>query len=272
MRILLIQVKCVSTEIVLEFIMRHPIVLVPACVRQIGAHLNHTAQFKYVDAVVRGAGCVPLILPALGEATDLESVMKACEGIMLTGSPSNVHPSHYAQDVLDPTLPQDALRDATTLPLIRAAIKRGIPLIAVCRGFQEMNVALGGSLHQAVQQVEGMMDHREQKNVALDEQYAPAHVVAITAGGKLAAILGGAREITVNSLHGQGIRDLAKGLAIEASAPDGLVEAFSVIDAPGFTLGVQWHPEWQITSNPDSMKMFHAFGQACRAYQARQKN
>jgi putative glutamine amidotransferase len=254
------------------YIMRNPIVLVPACVRQIGAHANHTVQFKYVDAVVRGAGCVPLILPALGEATDLESVMKACDGIMLTGSPSNVHPSHYAQDVLDPALPQDALRDATTLPLIRAAIKRGIPLIAVCRGFQEMNVALGGSLYQAVQEVPGMMDHREKKGAALDEQYAPAHSITISTGGKLAAILEGAREIQVNSLHGQGIRELAKSLVVEATAPDGLVEAFTVSDAAGFTLGVQWHPEWQITSNPDSMKMFRAFGQACRAYQAKQKH
>ncbi len=252
--------------------MRNPIVLVPACVRQIGAHQNHTAQFKYVDAVVRGAACVPLILPALGEATDLESVLGACHGIMLTGSPSNVHPSHYAQEVLDPSLPQDALRDATTLPLIRAAIKRGIPLIAVCRGFQEMNVALGGSLHQAVQEVAGMRDHRENKAAALDEQYGPAHPVAIALGGKLAAILGGTADITVNSLHGQGIDTLANGLAIEATAPDGLVEAFSVTNAAGFTLAVQWHPEWQIISNPDSMKIFRAFGQACRTYQAKQKH
>jgi putative glutamine amidotransferase len=252
--------------------MRHPIVLVPACVRQIGSHLNHTAQFKYVDAVVRGAACVPLLLPALGEATDLESVLGACHGIMLTGSASNVHPSHYAQEVLDPSLPQDALRDATTLPLIRAALKRGIPLIAVCRGFQEMNVALGGSLHQAVQEAPGMMDHRENAADSLDEQYGPAHPVAIAPGGKLAAILGGALEITVNSLHGQGIRELAKGLSIEATAPDGLVEAFSVANAAGFALGVQWHPEWQITSNPESIKLFRAFGQACRTYQEKQKN
>jgi putative glutamine amidotransferase len=246
--------------------MRHPIVLVPACVKQIGPHLNHTAQFKYVDAVVKGAACVPLVLPALGEATDLETVLGACDGIMLSGSPSNVHPSHYTQDVRDPSLPQDAARDATTLPLIRAAIKRGIPLFAVCRGFQEVNVALGGSLHQAVQEVAGMNDHRENKHATLEEQYAPSHSVRIAANGRLADILG-VGTIGVNSLHGQGIDRLAPGLAIEAQAEDGLVEAFSVIDAPGFTLAVQWHPEWQIVSNPDSMKMFRAFGQACRDYQ-----
>ncbi len=252
--------------------MRHPIVLIPACARQIGAHLNHTAQFKYVDAVVRGAACVPLILPALGEATDIETVLEACDGIVLTGSTSNVHPSHYAQDVLDPSLPQDPLRDATTLPLIRAALKRGIPLIAVCRGFQEMNVALGGSLHQAVQQQPGLMDHRENMAATLDEQYGPAHPVAVTPGGKLAAILGGAGQISVNSLHGQGIRELARGLAIEATAPDGLIEAFSVMDSPGFALAVQWHPEWQVTGNADSMKIFRAFGQACRTYQEKQRH
>lgn len=252
--------------------MRHPIVLVPACVRQIGNHQNHTAQFKYVDAVVKGASCVPLILPALGDLTDLETVMKTCDGILLTGSPSNVHPSHYDQQVLDPSLPQDALRDATTLPLIRAAIKRGIPLLAVCRGFQEVNVALGGSLHQAVQEVEGMLDHREIKEAPLDVQYAPSHKISIRAGGKLSAILGGETEILVNSLHGQGVRELAKGLVVEAQAPDGLVEAFSVQDARGFALGVQWHPEWQVTSNPNSMKLFRAFGEACRDYQERHKH
>jgi putative glutamine amidotransferase len=249
--------------------MRHPIVLVPACARQIGLHQNHTAQFKYVDAVVKGAGCVPLILPALGEATDLETVLASCDGIMLTGSPSNVHPSHYAQDLLDPSLPQDALRDATTLPLIRAAIRRGIPLIAVCRGFQEMNVALGGSLHQAVQQVSGMMDHRENKDAPLEAQYAPAHPVEVAQGGRLATMLGGVERIMVNSLHGQGIDRLAEGLQVEAKAEDGLIEAFSVHGAPAFTLAVQWHPEWQITSNPDSMKMFQAFGRACREHQAK---
>jgi putative glutamine amidotransferase len=245
-----------------------PIVLVPACTRDIGYFPYHAAQYKYVSAVVLGADCAPLILPALGDALDLETMLAVCDGIMLTGSASNVHPSYYSEDVRDPALPQDRARDATTLPLIRAAVARGIPILAICRGFQEMNVALGGSLHQAVQEVEGKMDHREKPEASLDEQYGPAHKVALVPGGVMARILGVA-EIAVNSLHGQGVNELAPGLAIEATSDDGLVEAFSVPAGPGFSLAVQWHPEWRITQNPDSMKMFGAFGRACRDYNAR---
>ena len=247
--------------------MRRPIVLVPACTRDIGAHPYHAVQTKYVEAVVTGAGCAPLIVPALGDALELETILGACDGIMLTGSASNVHPSYYSEDVLDAAMPQDRARDETTLPLIRAAIRRGIPIMAICRGFQEMNVALGGSLHQALHGVEGKMDHRENPSLPLEQQYAQAHTVALTPLGMMASILGPG-DIAVNSLHGQGVNQLAKGLAIEARAADGLVEAFSVAGAPGFTLALQWHPEWRIAENPVSMKLFGAFGQACRDYLA----
>ena len=247
-----------------------PIVLVPACTRDVGDHPYHAAQVKYVDAVVHGADCAPMILPALGEALDLETVLALGDGIMLTGSASNVHPSYYSQEVADPALPQDRARDATTLPLIRAAVACGVPLLAICRGFQEMNVALGGSLHQAVQQVAGKFDHRENPELGLDEQYGDAHRVHLTAGGLLARLLGVA-EIPVNSLHGQGVAELAPGMRVEALADDGLVEAFVVADAPGFTLAVQWHPEWRLAHNPYSRAMFAAFGQACRAYRAQRR-
>jgi putative glutamine amidotransferase len=249
--------------------MRRPIVLVPACTRQIGPHPYHAAQLKYVDAVVIGADCAPMILPALGAGLDLEASLSVCDGIMLTGAASNLHPSHYDQDLHDPSLPQDRARDATTLPLIRAALERGIPIIAVCRGFQEMNVALGGSLYQAVHEVDGKMDHREDPEAAIDQQYGPAHEVLLTPGGAFQRMLGGLERITVNSLHGQGVDRLAPGIAVEARARDGLVEAFSVPSAPGFSLAVQWHPEWLILENPASMAMFGAFGLACRAFQAR---
>jgi putative glutamine amidotransferase len=248
--------------------MRSPIVLVPACVNRVGAHANHTAQLKYVAAVAEGARCTPLIVPALGAATDFEALLALADGVMLTGSPSNVHASLYGEEVLDPSLPQDAARDATTLPLIRAAIKRGIPLLAICRGFQEVNVALGGTLYQAVHAVPGMADHRENKEHTLDQQYAPSHRVLLDPGGRMAQILDGATEIRVNSLHGQGINQLAPGLVAEACADDGLVEAYRVADAKGFTLAVQWHPEWRFSENPDSVKLFRAFGDACRAYKA----
>ena len=247
-----------------------PIVIIPACTRDFGEHPYHAVQHKYADAVVLGADCAPMILPSLGPALDLETMLALCDGIMLTGSASNVHPSYYSQDVLDPSLPQDPARDETTLPLIRAAVARGIPIIAICRGFQEMNVALGGSLHQAVQAVPGHFDHREKPELGMDEQYGDAHKIRIIEGGMLHGILG-ASEIPVNSLHGQGVNELAPGLKAEALAEDGLVEAFSVSISPGFTLAVQWHPEWRIVQNRYSMKMFGAFGSACREYQSRKR-
>ena len=247
--------------------MRRPIVLVPACVNQIGSHPYHTAQLKYVAAVADGARCAPLIIPALGAATDIEALLAVADGVMLSGSPSNVHAGLYGEDLLDPSLPLDPARDATTLPLIRAAIQRGIPLLAICRGFQEVNVALGGTLHQAVHDVAGMNDHREQKTRTLEQQYAPSHRVLLEPSGRMAQILDGVSEIMVNSLHGQGINRLAPSLAVEARADDGLVEAYRVADAIGFTLAVQWHPEWRFAENPDSVKLFSAFGEACTEYQ-----
>ena len=242
-----------------------PLVIVPACTRDFGEHPYHAAQHKYVDAVVLGADCAPMILPSLGASLDLETMFSLIDGIMLTGSASNVHPSYYSEEVLDPSLPQDPARDQTTLPLIREAVKRGVPIIAICRGFQEMNVALGGSLHQAVQAVPGKFDHRENPELGMDEQYGDAHNVKLCEGGMLREILG-MDEIPVNSLHGQGVNSIAPYLTVEAVAEDGLVEAFTVSDSPGFTLAVQWHPEWRIQHNPYSMKMFGAFGEACRQY------
>ncbi|SFU97496.1 gamma-glutamyl-gamma-aminobutyrate hydrolase family protein [Pseudoduganella namucuonensis] len=249
--------------------MRLPIVLVPACSHKIGSHPYYAAQNKYVDAVPTGAGCMPLIVPPLGRAADLDALLAVADGVMLTGAPSNVHASLYGQELRDPSLPLDPARDATTLPLVRAALERGVPLLAICRGFQEVNVALGGTLHQAVHEVDGMADHRENKDHDLERQYAPAHRVTLEEGGVMARILGGARHIDVNSLHGQGIDRLAPGLAVEARADDGLVEAYSLAGAPSFLLAVQWHPEWRIADNPVSMQLFHAFGEACRAHRDR---
>ena len=251
--------------------MAQPIVLIPACTRQIGAHPYHVAQMKYVEAVVAGAGCVPLILPAIGDAIDWDTILELADGVMLTGSPSNVHPDFFGQSVLDPSLPLDPARDATTLPLIRMALQRGIPLLAVCRGTQEVNVALGGSLHQAVHEVEGFMDHREDKTASIDVQYAPAHAINIVPDGRISKILHGVTRMIVNSVHGQGIDQLAPGLQVEATAEDGLIEAYSVVSAPGFTLAMQWHPEWKVRENPESMKLFGAFGDACREFKTSKK-
>lgn len=248
--------------------MHRPLVIVPACLDHGGAHAAHTAQHKYLAAVVIGAGCMPLVLPALGDDADLDAVLERCDGVMLTGSASNVHAGLYGEAVLDPGLPQDAARDATTLPLIHAVLERGMPLLAICRGFQEVNVALGGTLHQAVHAVAGMSDHREHKQHDLQRQYAQAHRVTLEPGGMLQRLLGGAGDMLVNSLHGQGIARLAPGLQVEARADDGLVEAVTLAGAPGFVLALQWHPEWQVADNPQSMQLFAAFGAACRTYRA----
>jgi putative glutamine amidotransferase len=248
--------------------MPRPLIIVPSCTMHSDEGSYYLAQMKYVDAAMLGGDCMPLVLPAFGENTDWDTVLEAADGILLTGSPSNIHPGLFGQEVLNPALPLDVRRDQTTMPLIRLALARGIPLLAICRGAQEINVALGGSLHQAVHEVPGMMDHRDDDLDPIDVQYGPAHRVTLAEGGRVSAILGGARELVVNSLHGQGIARLAPGLRVEASADDGLVEAFSIEDAPGFTLAMQWHPEWKITSNPDAMKLLGAFGDACRAYQS----
>jgi putative glutamine amidotransferase len=183
---------------------------------------------------------------------------------MFTGSYSNVEPYHYSGPPSDPGTLHDPARDATTLPLIRKAVASGIPVLGICRGFQEMNVAFGGTLHQKVHEVEGRRDHREDTTRELDVQYGPAHEVALEPGGTLQSLTGQDR-IQVNSLHSQGIDRLGPGLAVEARAPDGLIEAFRVEHAKSFAVAVQWHPEWKAMSNPVSRALFAAFGAAARA-------
>ncbi|UTW06137.1 gamma-glutamyl-gamma-aminobutyrate hydrolase family protein [Pseudomonas benzenivorans] len=242
---------------------RLPLIGVTACTKQIGPHPYHITGDKYVRAVVVGAGGLPLIIPALGELIDQPTLLDNLHGLLFTGSPSNVEPHHYSGPPSSVGTQHDPARDQTTLPLIRRAIDAGIPLLGICRGFQEMNVAFGGSLHQKVHEVAGMLDHREPQEQPLEVQYAPSHALQVQPGGVLAG-LGLPREIQVNSIHGQGVERLAPGLRVEALAPDGLVEAFSVEGAPSFALGVQWHPEWQVGSNPNYLAIFQAFGEACR--------
>jgi putative glutamine amidotransferase len=245
-----------------------PIVLIPACNRMLGHHPFHVVGKKYADAV-RLAGGLPLVVPS-AEANELDRLLDVAEGVLLTGSASNVHPSHFGEAVRDLALPLDAERDAWTLPLIKKVIERGIPLFAICRGFQETNVALGGTLHQAVHEVDGYRDHRAPADAAVEAQYAQMHPIEVTSGGLLESIVGRS-SIAVNSIHGQGVNRLAPGLHVEAIAPDGLVEAFSIPAAKGFNLCVQWHPEWQAARDPVSVQLFKAFGEACSAYRERRR-
>jgi putative glutamine amidotransferase len=235
--------------------------------RQLGHHPFHVVGEKYLAAIVQGAGGYPVSLPVLGDDFDVAEILGRLDGLMLTGSPSNVEPKQYQGTPSRPGTLHDPERDQAALALIPAAVKAGLPLIAICRGFQEMNVAFGGTLHQAVHELPGFGNHKEDTTQPLDQQYGPSHEVRFTPGGLLEKISGSLGAI-VNSVHSQGVDRLADALAVEAVAPDGLIEAFVVRDAPGFTLAVQWHPEWKVRDNELSMAMFGAFGEAARRYRA----
>jgi putative glutamine amidotransferase len=184
---------------------------------------------------------------------------------LLTGAHSNIDPAHYAGGPAYPGSPADPQRDATSLALIPLALRAGVPVLGICRGLQELNVALGGSLHGQVHEVDGFYDHREPEDEDLDSQYGPRHEVELVADGLLAGLAGGRRRVRVNSLHGQGIDRLADSLVAEAHAPDGLIEAVRLDEAGGFALAVQWHPEWRVRDNPFYTAIFERFGEACRA-------
>ncbi len=241
--------------------MRRPIVVIPCSIETVSGLVSDTAGRRYSAAVAEGAECQPLLVPVGPGLTDIGSVLDVASGILLTGAISNVHPEHYGDE--EPIIPEaiDRARDAVTLPLIRAAIDCKLPLFAICRGFQELNVALGGSLHQAVHTLENYADHREPQVKDFDVMFAPRHPVTLK--GELRKWLG-QDEIIVNSLHGQGIKNLAKPLVAEAFAEDGLIEAARTAAGNAFSLGVQWHPEWQLHSNPTSLALFRRFGDAAR--------
>jgi putative glutamine amidotransferase len=249
-----------------------PVIGLPCCTRlagEISPHVTHAIAEKYAIAITDGMGGLPMLIPALGDRIDPEEAVARLDGLLVTGSRSNVEPHHYGAEK-EPELVHDPKRDGLTLPLIRAAVAADLPVLAICRGIQELNVALGGTLHQRVQEVEGRLDHRAPKGT-LDERYAHcAHPVALAAGGLFERLADGARELVVNSLHQQGIDRMAPGLEMEAVAPDGLVEAVRLSKA-AFIVGVQWHPEHRLAENPFSRALFEAFGQACRARAQRRR-
>lgn len=230
----------------------------------IGPHPFHAVGEKYIHAIVQAAEALPVLIPVLPQPLELEEILEAVDGVLFTGSPSNVQPLHYGGEPSAPGTLHDPERDATTLPLIPQAVAAGVPVLGVCRGLQEMNVAFGGTLWQDVGPARGYLVHSEDKTAPLAEQYAPAHDLLLEPGSPLREWAGGAAQVRVNSLHGQGVRELAPGLRVEARAPDGLVEAFSVPAAPAFALAVQWHPEWQVMGNEFSRALFAAFGAAAR--------
>ena len=249
-----------------------PLIGISCCTKQFGVFgmPNHAASDTYVRATDEVIGAVPVLLPANGPTADIETLLDRLDGILLTGSRSNVQPDHYDGPPHAEGTPEDPARDGITLPLIRAAVARGVPLLAICRGFQELNVALGGSLHQRLQDLPDRMDHSTPMQPSARVRQGKAHLIRVTRGGWLHR-LAGMTEIAVNSLHNQGINQLAPGLVAEGFAPDGTIEAVSVVasqagPAIGYAVGVQWHPEYDWRTDPLSRAIFAQFGAAVRAY------
>lgn len=228
-------------------------------------HPFHVVGEKYVTALRDGADAIPFMIPALADTVAADDILQRVDGILLTGSPSNIEPHRYQGEPSRPGTLHDPHRDETTLPLITRALEKGVPLFAICRGYQELNVALGGSLHQYVHEQPGYRLHKENAEDPLDVQYGLTHDVHLVEGGLLNR-LACKETVRVNSLHSQGVARLAKGVTVEAVADDGLIEAFVVDGVQSFALAVQWHPEWKVTENDFSMAIFKAFGDACRVY------
>ena len=243
-----------------------PLVWLPADHRQLGSDDNHLPYLvlgdKYARSLKNNAQVQPVIFP-LADAEQIPALLCLVDGVMLTGSPSNVHPSHFDEEVHDPSLPLDPVRDALTLALVRACVQQGVPLLGICRGFQEINVAMGGTLEQTVHARANHLDHRAPAEMSLKAAYERlAHPVYFEPGSPFELWAGGTTA-HVNSLHGQGIGRLAPGLKAHARAPDGLIEAIEIEGAEAFAYAVQWHPEWRSGEIPFYGAIMAAFGQAC---------
>ncbi len=245
--------------------MFQPLVAISTDVKHVDNYDWHATPRQYIEAAIAGAGVFPVLVPSFGERLDLDSLLASVDGVMLTGARSNVHPSLYGAEATDENGPYDPDRDATTLPLIRKAIERGVPLLAICRGIQELNVALGGTLATEIQEREGSLDHRAPVSDDQDERFAIRQAVSIKPGSCLAGVFGPG-EIKVNSVHRQAIDIPGSRLQVEAVAADGTVEAVSVRDARAFAVGVQWHPEYWVHTDSNSARIFQAFGDAARAH------
>jgi putative glutamine amidotransferase len=247
-----------------------PLVGLPADTYEKDGFLFHSLGDKYARALTDVSGVLPIMIPSMFDTSAIETLLDRVDGILMTGAISNVHPPHYGEDASADHEPYDHNRDAMTLQLIRAVIDRGMPLFCICRGFQELNVAFGGSLETELQRGDARLDHRAPKSDDINVRYAPSHPIAIAKGGLLHHTLG-KTETRVNSIHRQGIKRVAAGLNVEATAPDGIIEAVSVKGAKSFAFGTQWHPEFRAADNPDSVKLFNAFGDSVRAYARRVK-
>src|SRR5215813_2016369 len=225
---------------------------------------------RYVQSLLKMVDCIPVLMPPVGGAMDAVELVSRMDGFLLTGGLANVEPHHYNAPAFPPDEPVDPARDALVLPLVRACIAERVPVFGICRGVQEINVALGGSLHYRIHQLPGKNDHRmpRSEDVTQEEIYRLKHMVRLTPGGLFRSLVG-RDEMMVNSLHGQGVDRVGKGLVVEAMSPDGVIEGLRYDDAMQFIVGVQWHAEWQPEEHTLSGALYAAFGAAARARAAR---
>lgn len=246
--------------------MPKPIIAVPADIRHFAGADWHAAQNQYLSAALKVAGVMSFIVPAFEDGNEIDAILDRVDGLLVSGSATNVHPSLYGKEARESDGPFDPARDATSLPLIRRAIERAIPMLAICRGIQELNVALGGTLASEIQEQPGVWDHRKPEHDDRDVAFAIRQPVHVREGSCIAQHLGVSGEIQINSLHRQAIAETAPRLQVEATAADGTIEAVSVIDAKGFAVGVQWHPEYWAETDAPSRALFEAFGKAVHEY------
>lgn len=235
-----------------------------------GQYSVHIGSAMCAEAIAHVSGALPLVVPANPDVVDIDALRAACDGFLFTGARANVHPEEYGEEPTDAHGAFDRLRDSVSLNLIRDCVSAGQPIFALCRGFQELNVAMGGSLHPEIRDLPGRMNHRMPPDGTTEEKFALRHDVTLTEGGVFHKVFG-ASVVRTNTLHGQGINKKGDGIVIDGSAPDGTPEAIYVDGAPGFALGVQWHPEYQAAQDPVSRALFEAFGEAVRAWAAGQR-
>ena len=226
-------------------------------------YATHAGGVMNSEAVACVSKCLPLLIPADPRFVSVAELMEVCDGFLLTGGRPNVHPTEYGEEETPAHGAFDRARDAITLPLVRACVERGQPFLAICRGFQEVAVAMGSTLHPEIRDLPGRMNHRMPPDGTIEEKFALRHAVTLTEGGPFHRLLG-APEVMTNTLHGQGVTRAGTRFVIDGTAPDGTPEAAYVKDAAGFTLSVQWHPEYNAANDPVSRPLFEAFGAACR--------
>jgi putative glutamine amidotransferase len=231
---------------------------------------THAGGTMNSEAVSHVAGCLPLVIPSDPRIVSVDELMEVCDGFVLTGGRPNVHPEEYGEEETEKHGAFDRARDAIALPLVRACVARGQPFLGICRGFQEVNVAMGGSLYPEIRELEGRMNHRMPPDGTLEEKFALRHKVRFSENGPFHRLMG-APEVMTNTLHGQGVKRPGQRFVIDGWADDGTPEAAYVAGAPGFTLAVQWHPEWDAANDPVSRPLFEAFGAAVRAFAAERR-